>query len=160
VELANDRLVLRPVAEPDLDFSFELRNRHEILALRGREPRPRTDVEHQLCRWIQRWGEVGFGTWTVFGRKTEERLGRVELDPIGPGWSGLSADAIEVGCVVHPNHWNRGIATEATLLAVADCFDRVGLDSLVALTSVRQQCVVASAGEGWGAALRHDPARG
>ncbi len=54
---------------------------------------------------------------------------------MGPGWSGLSPDTIEVGCVVDPTHWNRGIATEATRLAVADCFSRVGLDRLVALTT-------------------------
>ena len=135
MELANERLVLRPVAELDLDFYFELRNRPEILALPDREPRPRSEVEHQLSGWIQRWQEHGFGAWTVFDRKTNERLGRVELDPIGPGWSGLSSDTIEVGCVVDPTHWNRDIATEATRLAVADCFGRVGLDRLVALTT-------------------------
>jgi RimJ/RimL family protein N-acetyltransferase len=70
----------------------------------------------------------------VFVRTSDERLKRVELDPIGPGWSGIVPNAIEVGCIVHPLHWNRGIATEATLLGVADCFGRVGLARLVALT--------------------------
>ena len=136
VELANELLVLRSVTERDLEFYFELRNRPEILALPGREPRPRSEVERQLRLWIERWQEHGFGAWTVFDRKTDERLGRVELDPIGPGWAGLSPNAVEVGCVVHPTYWNRGIATEATLLAVADCFGRVGLDRLVALTTI------------------------
>ncbi len=68
-------------------------------------------------------------------RKTDERLGRVELDPIGPGWAGVSPDEIEVGCIVHPTHWNRGIATEATRLVTEDCFSRVGLERLVALTT-------------------------
>ena len=54
----------------------------------------------------------------------------------GPGWAGLSPNPVEVGYVVHPTYWNRGIATEATLLAVADCFGRVGLDRLVALTTI------------------------
>ena len=135
VELTSERLVLRPAREHDLDFYFELRNRPEILALPGREPRPRSEVERQLRRWIERWQELGFGTWTVFDRTTDERLGRVEFDPIGPGWSGILPNEIEVGCIVHPAHWNRGIATEATLLGVADCFGRVGLDRLVALTT-------------------------
>ena len=136
VELANGRLVLRPAAEHDLDFNFKLRNRPEILALPGCETRPRSEVANQLRGWLERWDEIGFGTWTIFERKTDERLGRVQLDPIGPGWAGLSPEAIEVGFVVHPAHWSRGIATEATLLAIADCFDRVGLDRLVAVTTV------------------------
>jgi len=136
MKLASKRLVLRPVTEHDLDFNFELRNRPEILALPGREPRRRSEVEHQMRGWLERWDELGFGAWTIFDGKTNDRLGRIDLDPMGPGWVGLSPEAIEVGCVVHPAHWNRGIATEATLLAVADCFERAGLDRLVALTTI------------------------
>ena len=56
----------------------------------------------------ERWQEHDFGAWTVFDLDTDERLGRVELDPIGPGLAGLSPNAVEVGCVVHPTYWNRG----------------------------------------------------
>lgn len=136
VELVSERLVLRPASEGDLDFYFELRNSPEILARTGLEPRPRSDIERQLRRWIDRWQEHGFGTWTVFHRENDERLGRVELDPMGSGWAGISPDEIEVGFIVHPTHWNRGVATEATDLVMADCFTRVGLTRLVALTTI------------------------
>ena len=46
----------------DLEFYFELRNRPEILALPGRQPRLRSDVERQLRGWIDRWQQDGFGT--------------------------------------------------------------------------------------------------
>ena len=75
VELSNERLVLRRVAEDDLDFYFELRNRREILALAGRGLRSRSEVEHQLPGWVERWEKFGFGAWTIFDRKTDERLG-------------------------------------------------------------------------------------
>src|SRR5438874_5245448 len=135
----SERLVLRASALTDLDFFVELRNHPEILALPRRESRPRSDVERQLWRWVERWQELGFGTWTVFDRQTEERLGRVELDPIGPGWPGIAPDEVELGCIVHPMHWNRGIATEATELAVADFFDRTDRNRLVALTTKDNQ---------------------
>jgi RimJ/RimL family protein N-acetyltransferase len=135
VELSNERLVLRPASAEDLDFYFELRNRPEILARPGVEPRSRSEIERQLRGWIDRWQEHGFGSWTVFERESDERLGRVELDPMPPGWDGISPGAIEVGVVVHPAHWNRGIATEATQIVAADCFTRVGLGRLLALTT-------------------------
>jgi ribosomal-protein-alanine N-acetyltransferase len=139
VELVGERLALRPASERDLDFYYELRNRPEILARPGVEPRPRSDVERQLRGWIDRWQEYGFGTWTVFERESGERQGRVELDPIGPGWEGISPGEIEVGVVVHPTRWNRGIATEAAGLVVADCFTRAGLSRLIALTTTENK---------------------
>lgn len=122
------------MSDRDLDFYFDLRNNPEVL-IPGREPRPRSEIERQIRWWRERWQEHGFGTWTVFARKTDERLGRVELAPMGEGWAGISADEIEVGYIVDPTQWNRGIATEAALLVAADCFGRVGLDRLVALTT-------------------------
>ena len=135
VDLVSERLVLRPASESDLDFYFEMRNSPEILARADHEPKPRSLVERQLQGWIDRWQEHGFGSWTVFDRDSDERLGRVELDPMGAGWAGLSPGEIEVGLIVHPTHWNQGIATEAAGLVAMDCFTRAGLNHLVALTT-------------------------
>lgn len=135
VELTSERLVLRPADLGDLEFYVELRNHPEILASPPREPRPRSEVERQLQGWIAQWREQGFGTWTVFNRTTIERLGRVEFDPIGRGWTEIAADEIEVGCIVHPTYWNRGIATEGTEIAVEDVFARSSRRRLVALTT-------------------------
>jgi RimJ/RimL family protein N-acetyltransferase len=135
VELVSERLVLRPASEADLDFYFEMRNRPEILARPDHEPKPRSQVERQLHGWIDRWQQHGFGTWTVFHRESEERQGRVELDPMGAGWEGISPGEIEVGLIVHPTHWNQGIATEAAGLVAVDSFTRAGLNRLVALTT-------------------------
>jgi RimJ/RimL family protein N-acetyltransferase len=135
VELVSARLVLRPASESDLDFYVEMRNRPEILARADHEPKPRSQVERQLRGWIDRWPEHGFGTWTVFHRKSDERQGRVELDPMGAGWEGISPGETELGLIVHPTRWNRGIATEAAGLVASDCFTRAGLNRLVALTT-------------------------
>ncbi len=135
MQLVSERLVLRPASESDLDFYVEMRNRPEILARPDHEPKPRSQVERQLHGWIDRWQEHGFGTWTVFARQSDERQGRVELDPMGAGWEGISPGEIEVGLIVHPTRWNRGIATEAAGLVARDCFTRAGLTRLLALTT-------------------------
>ena len=54
---------------------------------------------------------------------------------MGAGWEGIAVGEIEVGLIVHPTHWNRGIATEAADLVAVDCFTRAGLDRLIALTT-------------------------
>ena len=54
---------------------------------------------------------------------------------MGAGWEGISPGETEVGLIVHPTHWNRGIATEAAGLVAVDCFTRAGLSRLVALTT-------------------------
>jgi RimJ/RimL family protein N-acetyltransferase len=72
----------------------------------------------------------------LFGRKTQAHLGRVEFDPIGSGWPAIAPDEIELGCIVHPTYWNRGIATEATELAVGDFFSRIDRRRLIALTTI------------------------
>lgn len=135
VELVSERLVLRPASESDLDFYFEMRNRPEILARADHEPKPRSLVERQLQGWVNRWQEYGFGTWTVFHRDSGERQGRVELDPMDAGWEGIPPGEVEVGLIVHPTRWDRGIATEAAGLVAADCFTRAGLSRLIALTT-------------------------
>ena len=135
VELVSERLVLRPASESDLDFYFAMRNSPEVLARPDQEPKPRWLVERQLQGWIDRWQEHGFGAWTVFDKQSDERQGRVELDPMGAGWEGISPGETELGLIVHPTHWNRGIATEAAALVAVDCFTRAGLDRLIALTT-------------------------
>lgn len=135
MELVSERLVLRPASESDLDFYVEMRNRPEILARPDQEPRPRSQVERQLRVWVDRWQEHGYGSWTVFDRDSEQRQGRVELDPMSAGWEGIAPGEVELGFIVHPTRWNRGIATEAAGLVAVDCFTRAGLRRLVALAT-------------------------
>jgi ribosomal-protein-alanine N-acetyltransferase len=56
-----------------------------------------------------------------------EPVAFVEVAPIGEG-SGVDPDAIEIGVVVHPDHWDRGVVSEAGPAAARDLFERVGLE--------------------------------
>ena len=136
MELRGQRVVLRPAAQGDLDFYVALRNNADVIRWTGAGgPREPSDVERDLGRWLTHWKEHGFGTWTVYDQQSGERLGRVELDPAGDEWPEVAQGEIEIGCIVDPARWNEGIASEATLLVAGDCFDRVGLDRLIAMTT-------------------------
>ena len=71
----------------------------------------------------------GLGSWLIL--LEGDAVGFVEVAPIGEG-SGVDPDEIELGVVVHPDHWGKGFAGEAGLAVAADCFERVGLERVYA----------------------------
>jgi RimJ/RimL family protein N-acetyltransferase len=130
VELRTERLVLRPVTEDDVDTLLAIRNAPAAIATTStREPLPRETMAGQVGRRVQTWRERGFGSWLIL--LAGAPVGFVELHPIGED-SGVDPDELELGVVVHPDHWGRGIAGEAGLAVARDCFDRVGRERVYA----------------------------
>lgn len=130
LELRTARLVMRPVREDDLDTLLAIRNAPAVVAttVTG-EALPRERMAGQLARRCASWRERGLGSWLVL--LDGEPVAFVEVAPIGEG-SGVDPDAIEIGVVVHPDHWGRGVASEAGLAAARDLFERVGLERVYA----------------------------
>ena len=130
LELRTARLVMRPVREDDLETLLAIRNAPGVVAttVTG-EALPRERMAGQLARRCASWRERGLGSWLVL--LDGEPVAFVEVAPIGEG-SGVDPDAIEIGVVVHPDHWGRGVASEAGLAAARDLFERVGLERVYA----------------------------
>jgi RimJ/RimL family protein N-acetyltransferase len=130
MELRTERLLLRPVAEGDLDTLLEIRNAPEVIGTTNTgELLPRERMAGQLARRLETWRERGFGSWLVL--LDERPVGFVEVAPIGED-SGVDPDELEVGVVVHPSRWGEGIAAEAGLAAAADLFRRLGRERVYA----------------------------
>lgn len=122
--------MLRPVDEDDLDTLLAIRNAPAVVATTSTgAPLPRERMADQLSRRLASWREHGLGSWLVM--LDSEPVAFVEVAPIGEG-SGVDPDAIEVGVVVHPDHWGKGFALEAGLAAARDLFERVALDRVFA----------------------------
>jgi ribosomal-protein-alanine N-acetyltransferase len=129
-ELRTDRLVLRPVEEHDLDVLLAIRNAPEVVSTTGTgRELPRETMAGQLSRRCASWRDHGLGSWVVLQQGAP--VGYVEVAPIGEG-SGVDPEEIEIGVVVHPDHWGRGIAVEAGLAAARDLVERVGRDRVYA----------------------------
>ena len=111
LELRTARLVMRPVREGDLETLLAIRNAPAVVAttVTG-EALPRERMAGQLARRCVSWRERGLGSWLVL--LDGEPVAFVEVAPIGEG-SGVDPDAIEIGVVVHPDHWGRGVASVA-----------------------------------------------
>jgi RimJ/RimL family protein N-acetyltransferase len=124
MELRTDRLVLRPVAEGDLDTLLAIRNAPEVIGTTNTgEPLPRERMAGQLERRLASWRDRGLGSWLIL--HDGDPVGFVEVAPIGEG-SGVDPDEIELGVIVQPRHWGKGIAAEAGLAVARDLFERVG----------------------------------
>jgi [ribosomal protein S5]-alanine N-acetyltransferase len=130
VELRTERLVLRPVTEDDVDTLLAIRNAPAAITTTfTKEPLPRERMAGQVERCVWTWRERGFGSWLV--SLDGEAVAFVEVHPIGEE-SGVDPDELELGVVVHPDHWGRGIAGEAGLAAARDLFGRLGRERVYA----------------------------
>jgi [ribosomal protein S5]-alanine N-acetyltransferase len=130
MELRTERLILRPVTEDDVDTMLAIRNAPAAIPTTfTKEPLPRETLAGQVGRRVETWRERGFGSWLVL--LGGEPIAYVEVHPIGEG-SGVDPDELEIGVVLHPDHWGRGIAAEAGLAVARDLFDRVGRDVVYA----------------------------
>lgn len=130
VELHTPRLRLRPVEEDDLDTMLAIRNAPSVVATTNTgDALPRERMAGQLERRCRSWREHGLGSWLVL--LEDEPVAYVEVAPIGEG-SGVDPEAIEIGVVVHPDHWGGGIAVEAGLAAARDLVERLGMERVYA----------------------------
>lgn len=78
--------------------------------------------------------EHGFGFWAVEAPGTAAFIGMVGLAWVS--FPAPFAPAVEIGWRVSPKFWGRGYATEAASAALAYGFDTLGLDEIVAFTTV------------------------
>jgi RimJ/RimL family protein N-acetyltransferase len=94
---------------------------------------------------VKHWADHGFGMWMLRDAATQAVIGRAilrHLDVEG-------VDEVEVGYGFMPEYWGRGLATEIAQACVRIGFDRLGLRSMVAITTppnVASQCVMRKAG--------------
>jgi [ribosomal protein S5]-alanine N-acetyltransferase len=130
LELHTPRLLLRPVEEGDLDTMLAIRNAPAVIATTGTgQALPRERMAGQLSRRCASWREHELGSWLVL--LDGDPVAFVEVTPIGEG-SGVDPDAIEIGVVVHPDHWGKGFALEAGGAAARDLFERLGHERVYA----------------------------
>jgi ribosomal-protein-alanine N-acetyltransferase len=80
---------------------------------------------------VKHWANHGFGMWMLRDAATSAVIGRAilrHLDVEG-------VDEIEVGYGFMPEYWGRGLATEIANACIRVGFDRLGLPSIVAITT-------------------------
>lgn len=79
--------------------------------------------------FIEHWQRWGFGVWTVLLRGGEV-IGHAGVQHTTID----SRPEVELLWFIHPDHWNRGYATEIAPEAVRVAFDMLELDDVISFT--------------------------
>ena len=127
--IETERLILRAFEEDDIgDVAFFADP--EVMRYIPRGAWKREEVGSIFPRMVARrreeWRNVGYGMWAVVLKKTGAVIGQCGLQRLDDG------DEIEVYYLLDKPHWNKGIATEATLAALRFA-KGLGLKNIVAV---------------------------
>jgi RimJ/RimL family protein N-acetyltransferase len=101
---------------------------------------------------IRHWDRWGFGVWSALAHG--EIVGRVGLSHTRIA----GRPEVELAWFIHPDHWNRGYATELAQEAVRVAFEVLELDDLVAMTTpanVASQAVMGKLGMTFEREIQH-----
>ena len=93
----------------------------------------RSDAEtsRSLARTLGHWDTHGFGVWMLRLQGSEPWIGRVVLRWLSSG----TIDDVEIGFALLPDHWGRGLATEAGRFCLETARTGLGLRTLVGVTT-------------------------
>ena len=131
--LCTERLLLRELVPSDAPALFFLRTDPRVMEHIGR-PRPAAIAEVEaLIATIRKDREENNGiTWAITLQGSQDLIGSI-------GYYRLKKEHYrgEVGYMLHPDHWRKGVMGEA-LEAVVRCgFEQLGFHSIEAMTDPR-----------------------
>ena len=132
-ELHTDRLLLRRW-RPEDRAPFADLNADPVVMEHFVACLTRAESDDLIDRVEDHFDAEGYGLWAVEITHTGQFAGFVGLWPAT--FDAPFTPAVEVGWRLARPAWGKGYAAEAARTAVADGFERVGLDEIVSMTSV------------------------
>ena len=132
ISLRTERLLLRPWRGEDREPFAALTADPRVMEW---FPAPLTRAESDAVadRIDQHFRETGWGLWAVEIVGTDPFIGFVGLNPAD---ATLGYPCVEIGWRLAAAYWGHGYAPEAARESLRFGFDNLGLDEIVALTSV------------------------
>jgi RimJ/RimL family protein N-acetyltransferase len=129
-----ERLLLRRPAERDLEAVWGMNARPEIAwGTRGpgELPYSREESDRFLRGRMAGWDEFGFDLWCCFLKDTGDFVGLAGI--VVPTFLPPVMPAVEVGWRLHPDHWGRGLATEAAREGLRLGFGELELERVISI---------------------------
>lgn len=141
LHLETERLLLRPLADDDLDLAVAIFTDAETTKFAG-GPATEADLVEEHPRTLRRGAGGAIGVWCVVDRASEEKLGSIFLlpqpsDDDDTNWDLVAGDTlpdcdIEIGYYFKRSAWGRGYATEAVRRLLRFAFEETSLPHVVA----------------------------
>ena len=163
LDLKTDRLLLRALAECDLDVGIAILTDPAVMKYVGKTY-TKDEVIKDLPTAMKRCAGGCIGIWCVIDRSSQEKLGTVFLLPLpideeGTNWDLVAGDdlpncEIEIGYILKRSAWGKGYATEAAQRLLKFAFEETPLDEIVAVIdaeniasqSILEKCGLVSEG--------------
>ncbi|HXG94506.1 MAG TPA: GNAT family N-acetyltransferase [Blastocatellia bacterium] len=127
IEIETDRLRLRPFTMDDLDRIHYIWNDSGVRKfLWDDEPVSREFAESVIAQSIKSFNRSGIGLWAIMWKDDDELIGFCGLRESG------ETTKIEILYGLLPEHWGKGIATEAARAMLRYGFEELGLKLICA----------------------------
>lgn len=127
--LETARLRLRMFRPDDLDELSAITRDPEVMRYIGPgDPLTHDETEFNMTRIIEAFRRRGFGRWAVVKKDTGALAGYCGLS------FGHEEVGVEIAYLFARSEWGKGLATEAASACLRYGFERLGLDSIAALT--------------------------
>jgi RimJ/RimL family protein N-acetyltransferase len=147
VLLTTPRLALTPLSDADAPDIARTFGHPMVMAALGLDRFGTDDARALIADHATQREQLGFAPMAARLADTGEFVGRIGL------WWARHLHAVELGWVLHPDHWGRGLATEGAGAVLADARTRLGIDDVVSMIGPSNAASVAVA-ERLGATLR------
>jgi RimJ/RimL family protein N-acetyltransferase len=134
IQIETARLLLEPLDASRLEQFVALLADPDVTRYWGPDgPFPRDIAEQGFASSLLRIREHGFGRRWIVSKETGAGLGFTETKYFGESCDEVSPDEVEIGWMLERSAWGRGYATEAGRAIRDEAFDRLGLESIVAV---------------------------
>lgn len=127
-ELTTPRLTLRRMMVVDTDDMYEYACRQDVTKYLTWRPHPDRDYTREYLQYLgNRYAAGMFYDWAVIYEPDCKMVGTCGFTSFN-----CSADSAEVGYVLNPDYWGKGIATEALKRVLQFGFEDMGLHRIEA----------------------------
>ncbi len=124
--IETERLLLREYDLGDVPVLHRIQSHVETMKF-WESPFTQENTRNWIERAIASYLSNGFGRWALILKETNEQIGDVGMMRVPVN----GKEEVDLGYIIHSDHWHKGYATEATS-AVLQYGIKLGLDRIVA----------------------------